>query len=148
MLVNTLKSPRDRVSTAGSDVLAVKRNMKIITNTELTSSGFIRETSHQVRGTFSIDTATLLDPYPDAYKVFMKKVVVKPLRKKSPDIETKEWVIARPMNGHIPMGGYDLLTDDGTMQHYDTFDLARHDLSVLVESFVNSLILAGEVCNV
>jgi hypothetical protein len=115
---------------------------KLTTSTELTSTGFIREFSRQIRGKFTIELLDSLDPYPDAYKVFMRKVTVKKTRQ-AKGKNSIDFLIARPMEGHMPTGGYDVLFPDGTNERFNLFANAKHIVDLKSESWLSEQIDAG-----
>ena len=115
---------------------------KVTTATELTSTGFIREATKQLRNGFTISMLDVLDPFPDAYKVWMRKVIIK--KKGKPQNKmTSEFLVARPMEGHKPTGGYDVLLPDGSTQHFELFTHAKHHVALKVEAWLNEMIDAG-----
>ena len=102
---------------------------------ELTAGGFIRESTSQLRSGRMVVTVELLDPNPDCYKVYMKSVTVRK-RNKPQDKQTMEWSIARPFDGHMPKGGYDVFGPDNTPVHFDTFAAAKSRVDVESEQFI------------
>lgn len=115
---------------------------KVTTATELTSTGFIREATKQVRKGFTISILDVLDPFPDAYKVWMRKVIIKK-RGKPQKKMTFEFLVARPMEGHKPTGGYDVLLPDGGTQHFELFIHAKHHVALKAEAWLDEMIDAG-----
>lgn len=114
---------------------------KVRKSTEFTAGGFIVEESNELRNNYIINTIEMLDPYPDAYKVFMKRVTIKRKGKPS-DKHEIEWLIARPKDGHVNKGGYDLFQgDEPEPKHFQLYAQAEHACRVQAEAFVQSVIM-------